>query len=177
MEAPMRILVRLITLLILIGGTGCQLNSTDAGSPLELNPSPTSTQLPATQTQAKDTPDRIIATMTKIPERVPPTQATTPVTGEVPTALLDSILMDLVERTGAAMEKISVIQAQAIVWNDGSLGCPQPGVMYTQALVNGYQVILEVGDQKYDYRASESGYYLLCERGFPPIFPAGTPNS
>jgi hypothetical protein len=85
--------------------------------------------------------------------------------------------MDLVERTGAAMEKISVIQAQAIVWNDGSLGCPQPGVMYTQALVNGYQVILEVGDQKYDYHAAETGYYLLCERGFPPIFPAGTPNS
>lgn len=173
----MRILVSMITLLGVIVSTGCQPNPIDAGAPLELNSSPAVTRLPDLPTQAMDTPDRIDETMTKIPERVPPTEATTPVTGEVPTELLDSILKDLAERTGAAPEKISVIQAQAIVWNDGSLGCPQPGVMYTQALVNGYLVILEVGDQKYDYRAAETGYFFLCERGLPPISPPGTPNS
>jgi hypothetical protein len=31
------------------------------------------------------------------------------------------------------------------VWNDGSLGCPEPGMMYTQALVNGYWLIIEAG--------------------------------
>ena len=173
----MRILVSLIILLGIIVISGCQPNPTETGVPLEHNSTPAVTRPPDSPTQAIDTPDRIDKTMTKIPERVPPTEATTPVTGEVPTELLDSILKDLAGRTGVAPEKISVIQAQAIVWNDGSLGCPQPGVMYTQALVNGFWVVLSVGDQKYDYRAAETGYFFLCERGLPPISPPGTPNS
>lgn len=173
----MRILVSLITLLGVIGSMGCQPHPIGAGVPSEPNSSPAVTRLPDSPTQAKDTPDRTDETVTKVPERVPTTEATTPVTGEVPAELLDPILKDLAERTGAAPEKISVIQAQAIVWNDGSLGCPQPGVMYTQALVNGFWVILEVGEQKYDYRAAETGYFFLCERGLPPISPPGTPDS
>ena len=140
----MRILVSLITLLGVLVCTGCQQNPIEAEAPLEFNSSPTVTQLPDSPTQAIDTPYRINEIMTKIPERVPPTEAITPVTGEVPTELLDTILKDLSERTGAALEKISVIQSQAIVWNDGSLGCPQPGVMYTQALVNALKVLINL---------------------------------
>jgi hypothetical protein len=115
-------------------------------------------------------------TMTKMPERIPPTEVTTPVTGEVPGEILDLIKKDLSERTGAPPEGIVVIQDQEIVWNDGSLGCPQPGEFYTQALVNGYWVILEFEGQKYDYRASDKGYFFLCE-GFHPNLPSGTPSS
>jgi hypothetical protein len=35
--------------------------------------------------------------------------------------------------------------------------------MYTQALVDGYWVVLAVGEQEYDYRASDTGYFFLCE--------------
>jgi hypothetical protein len=115
--------------------------------------------------------------MTKMPERVPPTEVTTPVTGEVPTELLNAILSELAKRMGVMPEKIVVIQAQAIVWNDGSLGCPQPGVMYTQALVKGYWVILEVDETKFDYRVTDTGYFFLCENGLSPIPPPSTPNS
>jgi hypothetical protein len=116
-------------------------------------------------------------TMTKMPERVPPTEEITPVTGEVPIELLDSILRDLAGQTGAALEKITVIQAQAMVWNDGSLGCAKPGEFYTQALVNGYWIILEVDGQKYDYRAADTGYFFLCENSLPPISSPATPSS
>jgi NifB/MoaA-like Fe-S oxidoreductase len=173
----MRILVSLITLLGVIACIGCQPNPINAEAPLELNSSPTVTRIPASQTQAMNTPDRIGESMTKTPERVPPTQAITPVTGEVPTKLLDSILQDLSKRTGVNSEKISVTQAQAIIWNDGSLGCPQPGKMYTMALVPGYRVKLEIGGQKYDYHAAESGYFFLCESGLPSIPAPATPNS
>ena len=47
---------------------------------------------------------------------------------------------------------IQVVQATATTWNDGSLGCPERGVMYTQALVDGYHVIVEANGQKLDYR-------------------------
>ena len=115
--------------------------------------------------------------MPKLPERVPPTRAITPVTGEVPTALLDSIRKDLAERSGATVEHMVVIQAQSTVWNDGSMGCPQPGVLYTQALVNGYWVILEAEGKQYDYRAGDSGTFILCESGSIPGVSPGTPAS
>ena len=98
-----------------------------------------------------------------MPERIPPTKKTTPITGEAPRGLLDSIVKDLAERTGATFENITVIQDQAIVWNDGSLGCAQPGEFYTQVTVNGYWVILEIDRKQYDYRATDRGYYFLCE--------------
>jgi hypothetical protein len=173
----MRILASLITLLGVIVCTGCKQNPIEAGATLKYTPSPVATRPPDSTTQAMDTPDRINETITKMPERVPPTDAITPITGEVPSELLDSILKDLSQRTGVAVDKIKVIQAQSIVWNDGALGCPQPGVRYTMALVNGYRVILEVEDQQYDYHAAETGYFFLCESGLPLITTPGTPNS
>jgi hypothetical protein len=101
----------------------------------------------------------------------------TPVTGEVPARLLEAIVRDLAKSSGAALDKISVTQAENVVWSDGSLGCPQPGAIYTQALTPGYKVILDVDGKRYDYRATETGYFLLCEAGMPPISPRSTPNS
>lgn len=135
------------------------------------------TPWPESSSQDIATPDRTSEIVTKIPERVHPTEGAAPVTGEIPTSLLDSILKDLEEQTGVNPEKIAVIQAQAMVWNDGSLGCARPGEFYTQALVNGYQVILEVDEKKYDYRAANTGYFFLCENGSSPILTPGTPDS
>jgi len=122
------------------------------------------------------TPDRINPTVTKMPERVPPTDGSPLITGEVPPEFLDRIKKDLSERAGVALDTIVILQDQEIVWNDGSLGCAQPGVFYTQALVKGYWIILEVDGVKYDYRAAATGYFFICERGIPPGPPA-TPSS
>ena len=110
--------------------------------------------------------------MIRIPERVPTDSGAPPVTGEAPAELLDALKSDMAALTGAATDEIVVIRDQATVWNDGSLGCPQPDMIYTQALVNGYWVVLKVGEVEYDYRAAESGYFFLCESGgFSPISP------
>jgi hypothetical protein len=159
---------------------GCQSNPL-TGSPLENDTSPvdasTITSSPDISNQEIPTPDRINATMTKMPERVPPTEETTSATGEVPNDLIDSILKDLAGKTGAQISNMTIVQSPAVVWNDGSLGCPQPGGIYTQALVNGYWIILEIAGKKFDYRATEAGYFILCENGIPPIPVQGTPDS
>lgn len=138
---------------------------------------PPSIETPTPGLQEIATPDRTDKIMTKMPERVPPTEAISPITGEVPAELLDTILKDLSERIHVTRESIIVIQDQAIVWNDGSLGCPQPGVFYTQAQVNGYWVILEAEGKRYDYHATDRGYFFLCNNGFLPIPPRSTPGS
>jgi hypothetical protein len=164
---------------------GCQTNSETAESPLDIVPNPgdppLSTPQPGSPTNSRiitsPTFDRFDTTATKMPERVPPTDAFPPITGEVPGELLDSILKDLSERTGIPREMIVIIEDQAVLWNDGSLGCAKPGEFYTQALVNGYRVILEINGETYDYRASDRGYFFLCEGRFRPTPPTGTPSS
>lgn len=114
-----------------------------------------------------------------LPLRASPERVTVstpdPVVGEVPEELLAAILEDAETRAAAEDEDLAVVRAEAVTWNDGSLGCPQPGVMYTQALVDGYWVVLEVGGEEFDYRAAASGFFTLCERGLP--LPATTPGS
>jgi hypothetical protein len=105
-------------------------------------------------------------------ERVPPLKVP-PVVGEVPEVLLGEIIADLVDRTGVEPEAIEVLRTEAVVWNDGSLGCPKPGEFYIQVLINGYWVVLEVEGIEYDYRANDSGYFTLCEgKGFPAMPPS-----
>jgi hypothetical protein len=83
--------------------------------------------------------------------------------GEVPQALLEQILTNAADLADVDIEEIEVLRAEAITWNDGSLGCPEPGMMYTQALVEGYHVVLRAAGDELDYRATAEGDYLLCE--------------
>ncbi len=110
---------------------------------------------------------------TKEPERVPG-DTTPPVTGETPADLLAQIIADAVNRSGVADSDVTVIRDEFAIWNDGSLGCAQPGQMYTQALVDGYWVVLAAGGADYDYRANTNGYWVLCEgAGLPGQPPSG----
>jgi hypothetical protein len=89
------------------------------------------------------------------------------VTGEVPTDILAAILGDAAEQTGVPEADIEVVRAEAVTWSDGSLGCPEPGMLYTQALVDGFQVVVNAGDEELDYRVGQGGSFRLCETGGP----------
>ncbi len=112
-------------------------------------------------------------------ERVPALEST-PVVGEVPDELMAAVLDDLVGKQKVERDAIEIIRAESVVWNDGSLGCPQPGMVYTQATVPGYWIVLKVKDVQYDYRANDRGYFLSCDQG-PRLpgdstGPGGTPT-
>jgi hypothetical protein len=49
-----------------------------------------------------------------------------------------------------------------VTWNDGSIGCPQPGVSYTQALVEGARVTLLHEGTTYAYHQGGDDLFL-CE--------------
>jgi hypothetical protein len=95
-----------------------------------------------------------------------------PVPGEVPEDLLTKILTDLQEREGIDREEIVIERAEAVVWPDGSIGCPQPGLMYPQVLTPGYFVVLRVAEDLYNYHAGESGGFKLCEQSLPGKIPS-----
>lgn len=101
---------------------------------------------------------------------IPPSM---PQTSEVPQDILDEIISDLVERSSAVQGDIHLIRAEAVVWNDGALGCPQPGENYILMMINGYQVVLEVEGVEYDYRVSDKHSFKLCEGENMPTMDTG----
>jgi hypothetical protein len=94
-----------------------------------------------------------------------PTGETAPVKGEVPQRILDPILKEASALAKVAREKLVILRAEAVVWNNGSLGCPEPGMMYTQALINGYWVVIEAAGQTYDFRVDAGGRFQVCPAG------------
>lgn len=94
------------------------------------------------------------------------------VTGEVPEALINQVFDHAEGHTNSARSAMTVVTAEAVTWSDGSLGCPEPGMNYTQALVDGYWVKLSVGDAMLDYRLSANGGMKLCESGGLPPLPS-----
>ncbi len=57
---------------------------------------------------------------------------------------------------------VAVIMAVSITWNNGSWGCPEPGKLYTQALVPGLKIVVAVADVRYDYRFGSGPTPRLC---------------
>lgn len=62
----------------------------------------------------------------------------------VPAQLLDAASRSVAELVdeGIVIDDLTVIRAEAVTWPDGSLGCPEVDMMYTQALVPGYRIIV-----------------------------------
>lgn len=73
-----------------------------------------------------------------------------------------AILADLSAR-GVATDGLEVVSAKAVTWPNGAWGCPKQGSVYTQALVNGYQVVVKAGSRTYDYRFGSTATPRLCE--------------
>lgn len=82
-----------------------------------------------------------------------------------PAAVADAAVADLANRLGGGAEAITVVLAQRETFPDGALGCPQPGHMYTQALVDGYRVVLAHGSREWLYTAGTDGVPHLCPSG------------
>ncbi|MGH8944780.1 MAG: hypothetical protein ACRDVL_01355, partial [Acidimicrobiia bacterium] len=49
---------------------------------------------------------------------------------------------DLAAHLGVEVDRIEVSLVEEVVWRDGSIGCPEPGMAYTQALVEGLRLTL-----------------------------------
>lgn len=82
---------------------------------------------------------------------------------------------DAARRFGLPATAFEVASADPATWSDGSLGCPQPGMNYTQALVPGYRIRLRGPAGLLDYHAGTVGHPALCpaDRAVDPAPDAG----
>ncbi|WP_298752643.1 hypothetical protein [uncultured Serinicoccus sp.] len=99
--------------------------------------------------------------------------------GAVPDAVLQrSDVQEAVEaeaeRAGVEPEAVTIAGYADVTWSDGSIGCPKPGMMYTQALVPGHQLVLEVDGSYASYHAAEGKPFSYCAQ---PVGPATSQSS
>lgn len=122
-------------------------------------------------TSSPSTSDTTVAPVTTVPS--PPTLVPSPTVGPVelidpqpaPEDLDEAIRQaktDLAARTGVDPGEIAVTVSGKVTWNDGSLGCPEPGKMYTQSLVPGWRIVLSVAEGDHAYHAAQGGTLFYC---------------
>ena len=91
--------------------------------------------------------------------------------GEAPAALLDKIRVELAREQGVSAAEVKVVSSEAVNWPNGALGCPKPGMMYTQAIVPGYRIELEAGGKRFTYNAAARGGFKRCDNRIGAMTP------
>jgi hypothetical protein len=83
--------------------------------------------------------------------------------------LIEKAKEDLAQRLSVPASQINLIEAKKVFWPDASLGCPQPGIAYTQVEVPGYRIMLEAGGNEFEYHTNIHNSVFYCENPNPPI--------
>jgi hypothetical protein len=110
------------------------------------------------------------------PKRIPPvapvvTLESAQPTGEpamtasMPRIVRRAVVVDAARRFQVAEDAVVLASAEQVTWNDGSLGCPQPGQSYTQGLVPGYRVTAVTATGRMLYHADTRGNVVTCGVG------------
>ena len=88
---------------------------------------------------------------------------------------IDLAVADLAGHLGVDPSAVTTLSTVVVVWPDGSLGCPEPGMSYTQVLVDGALIELGVGNDVYRYHSGGSTKPFRCDR--PLLQPPSTGDS
>jgi len=81
--------------------------------------------------------------------------------GDVPLEV-GTAMADLAAHLGVSQDVIDWVSYEEVEWPDGSLGCPQPDMVYTQAIVNGSLMVFEVNGVSYEYHSGGGREPFLC---------------
>jgi hypothetical protein len=123
------------------------------------SPEPTQLLIPATATF---TPSPVPPTFTPSSELSAPGELVTPPAVTTPAADSDLLAEDqiaaelaaLVQRRiaqeqGVSVNRVEIVSVEAFVWGDTSLGCPLAGQTYAPVQVDGYRIVLALGDDEF----------------------------
>jgi len=114
------------------------------------------------------------------PTRIPPMLDAEPApagtaipSATVPQSVRRAVAADAAKRFKVAESAVVLTGAEQVTWNDGSLGCAEPGRVYTQNLVPGYRIVAKTSAGDLAYHTDSRGYVVSCaatraQSGIPP---------
>lgn len=112
-----------------------------------------------------------VETATPQEDEVMTTPSGRPVNTDIPQVRV--AVEDLAQRLSVAPDSIEVLEALAVIWPDSSMGCPQPGMAYTQVLTDGLFIRLQAEGKEYHYHSGGSRDPFLCTQGLESV-PGGS---
>ena len=71
-------------------------------------------------------------------------------------------IADLAQRQGIDPAQVVIAAWSPVTWNDGSIGCPQEGMGYTQVQVDGELLLLRVDTALFQYHARGGAPFAYC---------------
>lgn len=114
-----------------------------------------SSSVPAVVDVAKVTP--------QVAEGSTPIKMPAPGVPDPTTQLVQRLKLDLATQINVDISQIETEKVEAVTWPDTSLGCPQPGILYSQILVDGYRVTLKANSAEFDYHTQGTEEFVLCK--------------
>lgn len=75
---------------------------------------------------------------------------------------VDLAMSSLTTERGLQPAEVTLLTVENVTWRDGSLGCPVEGMSYTQALVEGYRIVLSADGSLYHYHGAAGGEPFFC---------------
>jgi hypothetical protein len=95
----------------------------------------------------------------------------------IPDVPVDQAVVEAGGEAGVDPEDIEVLVAEEVTWPDGAVGCPEPGEMYTQALVEGYRIVLDVDGEEVHYHGTRGEPPFRCDDPQEPADDRGVADS
>lgn len=77
--------------------------------------------------------------------------------------LVVQAIADLGHRESADAAEIELLRFEEVVWPDGSMGCPHPGMRYRQVPQDGALIVLRLRGREYHYHSGGNQPPFLCE--------------
>lgn len=69
---------------------------------------------------------------------------------------------DAAVHLGVSQDQLRVESVQPEQWPDSSLGCPQPGEMYSQIVTPGFLIVITSGSKRLEYHTDGRSRVKLC---------------
>ncbi|TRT89364.1 MAG: hypothetical protein EWV82_01555 [Microcystis aeruginosa Ma_AC_P_19900807_S299] len=83
---------------------------------------------------------------------------------EPPNSVIEAVRQHLSQKTKIPVNRLQIQAAQPQTWPDGCLGLAKPGALCTQAVVEGWRIILTDKQKTWVYRTDSSGTNLRLEK-------------
>ncbi len=78
-------------------------------------------------------------------------------------AAVDEVVRAAAAYAAIPATDVGVLQVEARDWPDSSLGCPRPGLMYSQIVTPGYLIVVQAGTRLLEYHSDARGRAVLCQ--------------
>ena len=82
---------------------------------------------------------------------------------QLPARIANAVVVDLSRQTRISARELQVTQYRRQKWSDGCLGLARPGEICTQAVVDGWRIVVSDGRRDWVYRTNRNGRVLRLE--------------